>query len=58
MLYAVITDFGHCNEKTPRRAHTGLGFADFSPPVQAQFRISTRPLCRHLSQFHAAGEEN
>ena len=53
-----MADFGHWCETTIPRAQTGrrtaLGFA----PVQAQFLSCTKPLDRHSSHLHAAGEEN
>jgi hypothetical protein len=51
-----MIDFGQCAETTSPRAHTTAGPLDAA--LQAQFRISTRPLDLQVSQFHAAGEEN
>lgn len=53
-----MTDFGHCVEYTPPRVHTALSLPGFSILIQAQFLAFTKPLDRHVSHLHAAGEEN
>jgi hypothetical protein len=53
-----MTDFGHCLENTFPRTHTIRSSSGVAAGNQAHFRLFTRPLDRHFSQFHAAGDEN
>jgi hypothetical protein len=57
-LSAVMRDFGHRLENTLPRTHTIRSSNGVSAGNQAHFRLFTRPLDRHFSQFHAAGDEN
>jgi hypothetical protein len=57
MLWAVIKDLGQFVVIMPALAQTTLLGCSWDGD-HAQFLISTRPLDRQISQFHAAGEEN
>jgi hypothetical protein len=52
-----MIDFGQRRAITLPRAQTALD-SGCSLASHAQFRIFTRPLDRHFSQSHAAGDEN